>query len=143
VLTKRREELRWDLKDAKARQPKPIITKYIVAQINLRAFFWGFVGLLALMFFRQRDEWSEPLFFVYMEVLIACLAVQPWVRRTPSFWFSLAISCVYQFVIGHWLSVYHPAFVPLSLLAGYAFCAAVFVLLQKLKPEADGSSNKP
>jgi hypothetical protein len=152
VLRKRKEEIRRDIEDLRPRQPKGFISKYLdakikkhlVAQINLRAYFLGLIGLVLLMFFIHRvpDEWSDPSFVVYMLVLIACLAVQPWIRRTLSFWLSLAISCVTQFVIGHWLRVYHPAFFFLSLFAGYALCGAAFVLLQKLKPEADGSSEK-
>jgi hypothetical protein len=144
---KKRDELRLEIKEARAYHSKRNKSKYFVAQMNLRAFFIGLVGLVLLMFFtlghhRVPEEWSEPLLVVYVGVLIACLAVQPWVRRTLSFWFSLAISCVPQFLTSHWLSVYHPArsmgetkgSAFLSLLAGYALGGSMFVLLQKLKP---------
>jgi hypothetical protein len=69
-------------------------------------------------------------------------------NRTLSFWFSLAISFVPQFVVAHWLAVHHPAHSSsvakgsgfLSMLAGYAVGCSVFVLLQKLSP---GKAPKP
>jgi hypothetical protein len=144
---KKRDKLRLEIKEARAHRPKRNKSKYFVAQMNLRAYFIGLVGLVLLMFFtlghrRVQEEWSEPLFVVYVGALVACLAVQPWVRRTLSFWLSLAISCVPQFLISHWLRVYHPAHSRgetkgsafLSLLAGYALGGSMFVLLQKLKP---------
>lgn len=143
---KKRDELRMDIQEARAHHPKRNKSKYFVAQMHLRAYFIGLVGLVLLMVltyhYRVRDEWEWPLVVVYLSALIACLAVQPWVRRTLSFWFSLAISFVPQIVVAHWLAVYHPthsrsglkgsAF--LSMLAGYALGGCVFVLLQKLKP---------
>jgi hypothetical protein len=112
--TKKRDGLRQEIKEARAHHPKRNKSKYFEAQINLRAYFLGLGGLVLLMFFtlshhRVPDEWSMSLFVLYLGTLIACLAVQPWVRRTLSFWLSLAISCVPQFVISHWLNAYHPA----------------------------------
>jgi len=144
---KKRDGLRLEIKEARAHHPKRNKSKYFEAQLNLRAFFLGLVGLVLLMFFtlghhHVPDEWSFPLFVVYLGILMACLAVQPWVRRTLSFWLSLAISCLPQFVISHWLNVYHPAHslgetkgsAFLSLLVGYLLGGGVFVLLQRLKP---------
>ena len=144
---KKRDGLRQEIKEARAHHPKRNKSKYFEAQLNLRAYFLGLAGLALLMLFtlghnRVPDEWSLPLLVVYLGTLIACLAVQPWVRRTLSFWLSLAISWVPQFVISHWLNVYHPAHslgetkgsAFLSLLAGYVLGSGVFILLQKLKP---------
>jgi hypothetical protein len=41
VLSKRRDELRWDLKDAKRRQPNRIVSKYLVPQNELARPFLG------------------------------------------------------------------------------------------------------
>lgn len=146
---KKREGLRQEIKEARTHHTKRK-SKYFQAQINLRAFFLGLVGLVLLMFLtlghhRVSEEWSLPLFVACLGTLIACLAVQSWVMRTLSFWLSLAISCVTQFVISHWLTVYHPArsrgetkgSVILGLSAGYILGCGVFVLLQKLKPEQE------
>jgi hypothetical protein len=141
---KKRDELRLDINEAKQHRPRK--SKYFVAQISLRWFFIGIVGLMLLLFALPRtrgvlDDWSEPIAVMYTGALLACLSVQPWVRQAWSFWLAVAISCVPEFFVSHWLTVYHPAqskagskgswFV--SLLAGYVVGCAVFVLLQKLK----------
>ena len=147
---KKREELRFDIKEAREHHPKRNKSKYFVAQINLRAYFIGLAGLVVLMVVtlghhRIPEEWLWPLFVVYVSALIACLAVQPWVRRTVDFWLCLAISFVPQFMVAHWLAVYHPArsnggakgSAVLSMLAGYVLGGSLFMLLQKLKPRKE------
>ncbi len=146
---KKRDELRFDIKEARAHSPKRKKSKYFVAKINLRAYFIGLAGALLLIVVtlghHVPEEWSWPLFVVYVSALIACLAVQPWVRRTLDFWLCLGISFVPQFVVAHWLAVYHPArsnsgakgSAFLSMLAGYALGGGLFLLLQKLKPESE------
>ena len=144
---KKRDELRFDIKEARAHSPKRKKSKYFVANINLRAYFIGLAGAVVLMvvtlgYHRVPEEWFWPLLVVYTSALIACLAVQPWVRRTVDFWLSLAISFVPQFAVAHWLAVYHPArsnggakgSAFLSMLAGYVLGGALFLLLQKVKP---------
>lgn len=147
VRAKKRDELRFDIKEARVHNPKRRKSKYFVAHMNLRAYFIGLAGAVLLMVVtlghhRVRDEWSWPLFVVYISAFIACLAVQPWVRRTVDFWLCLAISFVPQFAVAHWLAVYHPAHSNsgakgsafLSMLAGYLLGGALFLLLQKIKP---------
>jgi len=144
---KKRDELRFDIKEARAHNPKRKKSKYFVAQMNLRAFFIGLAVPILLMVLspshhRVSDEWSWPLFVVYISALIACLAVQPWLRRTLYFWLCLVISFAPQFVVARWFAVYHPsrsnsgakgsAF--LSMLAGYLLGGALFLVLQKLRP---------
>jgi hypothetical protein len=143
---KKRDELRLEIDEAGAHHPKRNKSKYFVAHMNLRAYFIGLVGLVLLMIlafhYRVPDEWFWPLFTVCLGALIACLAVQPWLRRTLSFWLSLVVSFVPQFFVAHWLAVYHPAHSRaevrgsgfLSLLSGYLLGGALFLLLQKLKP---------
>lgn len=144
---KKRDELHLEIKEARAHHPKRNKSKYFVAQMNLRAYFIGLVGLVLLMFLtlrshRLRDEWADPIFFVYSGALIACSAVQPWVRRTLSFWLSLAVASIPQFVVSHWLTVYHPAHSRaefrgsgfLSMVTGWIGGSAVFLLLERLKP---------
>ena len=143
---KKRDQLRLEIKDVRAHSPKRKKSKYFVAQINLGAFILSLIGPVLLVFLFQGhhlvpEEWSFSIFVIYMGAILACLAVQPWVRRTLSFWLSLAISCVPQFMVSHWLSVYHLAHSRgdvkgsafLSILAGYILGGALFVLLQKLK----------
>ena len=144
---KKREELRFDIKEARAHNPKRKKSKYFAAKLNLRAYFIGLAGGLLMMVVmlghhRVPDEWSWPLFVVYGSALIACLAVQPWVRKTLSFWLCLTISFVPQFVVAHWLAVHHPARSSsgakgaafLSTLAGYVLGGTLFLVLQKLRP---------
>ena len=146
VRAQKRDELRLEIQEARAHQPKRRKSRYFVSQISLRWFFIGLIGAGILMFLTIRPhrpvyEWSEPILVVYTGCLLACLAVQPWVRRTLSFWLSLTIACVPQFVVSHWLTVYHPAGSRgesrgtwlLSILSGYMVGGAVFLLLQKLK----------
>lgn len=148
VRAKKRDESRLEIQELRAHQPKRKESKYFVAQIRLRWFFIGLVGAVLLMFLTIRPhrpayEWSEPIIVVYTGCLLACLVVQPWVRRTLSFWLSLTIACVPQFIVSHWLTVYHPAQSRgaskgtwfLSIFSGYVVGGAVFLLLQKLKPE--------
>jgi hypothetical protein len=99
--------------------------------------------LVGLLHYRVPDEWSWPLFVVYVAALVACLAVQPWVRRTLTFWISLLISFVVQLCVAHWLAVYHPAYSRgqfrgsafLSTAAGYVFGCVVFLLIQRLSQQ--------
>jgi hypothetical protein len=151
----KRSELRQEIKETRAHQPKRKKSKYFVAQINLRWFFVGFAGALFLMFLTVRphrpiDEWSEPILVVYMGALLAFLSVQPWVRRTLNFWISLTITCVPQLVVSHWLTVYHPAHSRgggkgiwfLSILSGYVVGGPLFLLLRKLNPYQEAETTK-
>lgn len=146
----KRAVAREEIKEARAHRPKKK-SKYFVAQMNLGWFFAGLVGLGLLLFLTLRhphglpDEWSEPVAVVYCGALIACLAVQPWLRRTANFWFSLAVSCIPQFFISHWLVLHHPAHSrgdskgawSLSIPAGYLVGGALFLMLQRLKPREE------
>ena len=147
---KKRDELRFDIKEARAHNPKRRKSKYFVTQMNLRAYFIGLAVPVLFMVLSPShhhipDEWFWPVFVVYISGLMACLAVQPWVRRTLDFWLCLAISFVPQFVVARWLAVYHPArsnsgakgSAFLSMLAGYVLGGALFLLLQKVKPRPE------
>jgi hypothetical protein len=145
---KRRDSLRLDIEEARPHRQRRNQSKYFVTQMNLGACFIGLaIGVALLMIFtpshgRFPDEWLFPLVVVYLGGLIACLAVQPWVRETFSFWICLAISFVPQFFVARWLTVYHPSHsrsgdkgsAILSMLAGYLVGGALFLLMQKLKP---------
>ena len=145
--TRKRDYLRLEFEEARGNRRKRKKSKYFVAQINLPAYFIGLVVLLLLMFLtlghhRVPDEWSWPLIVVYVGALIACLAVQPWVRQTLSFWFSLAVSFFPQFVVARWLAVSHPTYPSsatkgsalVSIIPGYLLGIVLFRLLQRLKP---------
>lgn len=148
VRARKRDELRFDIREARAHNPKRNKSKYFVAQMDLRACLIGLAVPVLLMVISPShdlfsDELGWPLYVVYISALLACLAVQPWVRRTCAFWLCLAISFVPQFVVARWLAIYHPtgtdsgmkgsAF--LSMLAGYVLGGVLFLILQKLKPE--------
>jgi hypothetical protein len=147
VRVKGRDERRFEAKNARARRPKPKPSKYFVAKLRLPWFLLGLLGLLLLMFllmgqFDLSDEWSEPVFVVYIAAFIACLAVQPWIRKNLRFWLALAISSIPEFAVSHWLALNYSGSSRyglkvrcfLSLLVGYPFAAALFILFEKLKP---------
>jgi hypothetical protein len=82
VRTKKRDELRQEIQEARAHKPKRKKSKYLLTQINLRWFFVGLVGAVLLMFLTIRPhhrvyEWSEPILVVYTGCLMAIVAVQP------------------------------------------------------------------
>jgi hypothetical protein len=146
----RREVVRQEIKEARAYRPKTKKSKYFASQMNLGWFFTGIVGLVPLMILMLRphrllDVWTEPVAATYTGALLACSVVQPWLRRTASFWISLAVSCIPQFFICRWLSVYHPPHSRgegkgmwfLSILAGYVVGGALFLLIQRIKPKED------
>jgi hypothetical protein len=123
-------------------------SNYLVTRINLGEFFVGSVGLVLLTIptlgsHRIREEGKEPFLFVCTGTLIWWVAVQPWVRSNFSYWVSLTASSITQFLVGHWLVVYHPAFAKselkaagvLSMLAGAVVGVPLFLLLQRLKSE--------
>jgi hypothetical protein len=146
---RKRENLRLDIEELRAHRRKLSQSKYLAAQMNLRAFFIGLAApLVAVLIFGRHhlpEEWAWPLFVVYLGALIACSAVQPWVRHTLSFWFSLVVSSVPEFVVARWLAVYHPTnsssgakgALFLCLLAGYLLGGALFLLLQRLEPSPE------
>jgi len=141
---RKREHFRLDIEEARAhRQRKK--SKYFVTKMNLQAYFIGLAGFIVVLILIPRhhgapNQWLWPAVVVYLGSLIACLIVQPWVRRTVSFWFSLAISFVPQVLVARWLAVHDPVHGEskgsgvLSMLAGYVLGASIFLLLQKLKP---------
>jgi len=86
------------------------------------------------------QKWLLPIIFAAYGFVCAVSAVQPWLRQTRSFWVSLAVACVVQLVVGHFINVRlapesrnelrGAAF--LAILAGYAVASPLFLLLQKL-----------
>ncbi len=149
---KKREVARLTAEEEREHHRKPIRSKYFVTTINLWWLFLGIAGLIPLMLLMWRphrvfDEWTEPVAVTYTGAVMACSYVQPWLRRTFSFWFSLMVSAVPQFYVSRWLTVYHPAHNRsgskgiwfLSILVGYAVGGALFLLLQKLKPTEEES----
>lgn len=147
---KKREVARLEIKEARRHHPSPKGTKYFVARINGWMLLLLVLGVpllvISLMVFHLApEEWGFPILAICMGAVIAVSAVQPWLRQTLSFWFSLVISCTVQLLVGCWISVHlapdsrnelkGAAF--LTILPGYAVGAALFLLLQKLKPKKD------
>ncbi len=121
-------------------------SNYLVTRINWGEFFIGSVGLVLLAILtlgshRIREACKAPILFVCTGTLIWWVGVQPWVRSKSSYWISLTASSITQFLVGHWLVVYHPAFAKsdfkaagvLSMLAGAVVGVPLFLLLQRLK----------
>ncbi len=145
---KKRDEFRLDVQEVRAHRRKK--SRYFANRMNLGGVLIVLGGELVLLLVITPHEplyvWLETILVVYFGTFLMCLAVQPWVRRTVSFWASLVISCLVQFMVNHWLTVHHLAGFTehgnglwfLSILSGYVVGGAVFLLLQKLRP-AQGS----
>jgi hypothetical protein len=96
-------------------------------------------------------EWVLPIIFTCYGIVCAVSAVQPWLRRTRSFWVSLAIAGIVQLFVGHIINarlapqsrgeLKGSAF--LAILAGYAVAIPLFLLLQSTKPKSAPESKSP
>ena len=143
---KGRAELREELQELRGPRRKRKKSKYLVTQMNIGGFFIGLAGMvicwLVMPFSLSPTGWGESISLVYLGALLAVLAVQPWVRKTARFWVCLLISMVPQFLLSHWLAVYHPGRTRgadkgnwgMSLLSGWLLGSVVFFLFQKIRP---------
>lgn len=147
---KKREMARLEFKEARRHRPSPKGTKYFVAKMNGWMLLLVALGspllVISLMAFHLvREEWDFPILTAFIGTVIAASIVQPWLRRTASFWLAVVISCTVQLFVGHWISVDQApqsrselkgaAF--LAIIVGYAVGTPLFLLLQKLKPKED------
>ena len=84
-------------------------------------------------------------------VVSAISGVQPWVRQTKSFWWTLPVAAFVQLLVGHIIKAHlamesrnelrGAAF--LAIPAGYAVALPLFLLLQKsFKETTSGSSSQ-
>ncbi|HWG18717.1 MAG TPA: hypothetical protein VN678_12690 [Acidobacteriaceae bacterium] len=143
---KKREHRRREFDEMNSEIVKRSKSKYFVAQISLPGILACLAGEAIFLILLpsghpMREAWLWPLIAVYMGAFLTILVVQEWVRWTVSFWVSLVVSLVPQFLVARWLAVYHPshsrggergaAF--LSLFAGWLVGVPLFLLLQKLK----------
>jgi len=147
--TEKRQVARLTAMENRKHHPKPKDTKYFVAKPKI---YFALV-LVALVFvasllvvprsYRIPDEWQEPALAALTGASIAFFWVQPSIRRTASFWFSMVVACIVQVLACHWLTAYFHLHKGgggkgiwfLSISAGYAVGAALFLLLQRLEPK--------
>jgi len=145
----KRQVARLTAMENRERHPKPKDTKYFVAKPKI---YWALV-VVALVFvayllivprsYRIPAEWEEPALAALTGASMAFFCVQPSIRQTVGFWFSMVVACIVQVLSCHWLTAYfHPrtrgdgkGIWLLSISAGYAVGAAVFLLLQRFKPK--------
>jgi hypothetical protein len=148
----KREITRLEIKEARRHRPSTKGSKYFVSQMSGWMILLLISGELLLMvplmiFHWVQEEWAFAILLVWTGALIGVSAVQPWLRRTRSFWLSLVVSCAVQLFAGHWISAH---FAPrsrnemkgagfLAMFAGYLVGALLFLLLQKLKPQKDSN----
>jgi hypothetical protein len=131
-------------------RPSRTSSKYFVANANLWLLLPLILGAVFLVIYLDifhlvREEWEFPILAVSMGIVIAITMVQSWVKETVSFWISLIASCLVQLPIAYWISVHWAprtrgelkggAFLVIGI--GYAVGAALFLLLQKLKPRKE------
>lgn len=142
---KKRDVARFEIQEAKRYRPSKKGSKYFVPRINGWMMLLVVVGspllvIVLMVFHLVPEEWFFPILSVCMGALIAVALVQPWLRKTSSFWISLFVSCAVQLMVGYWFSV---RFAPqtrselkgagfLTILPGYLVGALLFLLLQKL-----------
>jgi hypothetical protein len=143
---KKRDVARLEIEEARKQRPSPKGTKYFVAQIRGRwlLLLLSPTLLVVLLSFPHvvPEEWVLPIIFASYGAVIAISAVQPWLRQTRSFWFSLPVAFIVQLFVGHIITVRlapqsrgelkGAAF--LAILAGYGVGVPLFLLLQKAKP---------
>ncbi|MDR3764048.1 MAG: hypothetical protein P4M01_08145 [Acidobacteriota bacterium] len=149
---KRHIERMTAFEDAK-HHPQPKDTKYFVARNKswlpmIVAFAVPILGMALLAVSRVPDVWWLPTLASLFGLAWALLYLQPWVKKTISFWFCIAISCAIQFISIHWLDVHYPALSNasgkgqffLGILAGWAVGGALFLILQRFKPKQETES---
>jgi len=142
---KKRDIARLEIQEARKHRSSKKGSKYFVAKAN--GWMLLLIGLgspalviVLMVFHLVPEEWFFPILSVCMGALIAIAAVQPWLRKTSSFWISLVASCAVQLVFGYWLSVH---FAPqtrgelkgvgvLTIIPGYLVGVLLFLLFQKL-----------
>lgn len=146
--SKKREVARLEYKETKRYRRPRKASKYFVARMNGWMILIGVVVIpllviLLMVYHVVPEEWDFPIMTVCMGAFFAVVMVQPWLRRTVSFWFSLVISCAVQVFVAHWINVRHALSSRgelkgagfLAMLAGYSVGAVLFLLMQRLKPK--------
>jgi len=141
-----RDIVRQEIKEARKYRSSKKASKYFVARANGWTLLLVTVGspllVIGLMVFHLvPEEWLFPILSVCMGALLAILAVQPWLRKTSSFWISLVVSCAVQLTVGYWISVQLAPQTTgelkgagfLTIIPGYAVGILSFALLQKLE----------
>jgi hypothetical protein len=147
---RKREIARLEMKEVRRHRPSPKGTKYFVARTNgwmllLLTLGVPLLVISLLAFHLVREEWDLPILAACMGAVIAISAMQQWLRQKVSFWLSAVISYAVQLFVGHWISVHQAPHsrgalkgaVFLAIVVGYAVGAALFLLLQKLKPKEE------
>lgn len=125
-------------------------SKYFVARIN----GWMILAIIVVPaalalslegFHLVSESWGFAILTAGMGILIAIAGVQPWLRRSLTFWISLPVAIAVQLLLGRWISAHvslrgrnsmkGAGF--LTLAVGYAVGWAIFLLLQKLRPSEE------
>jgi len=151
---KKRDVFRQEIKEARKHRSSKKPSTYFVAKANGWMLLLVAVGspllVIGLMVFHLvPQEWLFPILSVCMGALIPIGIVQPWLRKTSSFWISLVVSCAVQLTVGYWISVHlapqtsselkRAGF--LTIIPGYAVGILSFFVLQKLEPRQDSQPN--
>lgn len=154
ACSKKREVARLEYKETRRYRRQRKSSKYFVARMNGWMVLIGIVVIplldISLMVYHVvPEEWDFPIITLCMGAFFAVLMVQPWLRRTVSFWLSLVISCAVQVLVAHWINVRHAlnsrgelkgaGF--LAMLAGYSTGAVLFLLMQRLKTKKEPRSD--
>jgi hypothetical protein len=147
---KKRQVARLEYKED-TKHSKP--SKYLLRNLDWGMFLFGLPLILLSLttFYFLPAEWNFPIFETSMGAVLAVSIVRPWLYRTISFWLSLVIACNVQLLIGHWLNVHDATQArhdikgvgSLTVIVGYVVGAFVFLLIQRLKPNAPSGRSIP
>jgi hypothetical protein len=146
----KRQAARREYREFQRHRPSPKITKYLIPHATNWTPLLFALGAPALVFSLAGlhlipERWVIPVLTACIGLTIGISIVQPWLRRTLSFWLSLAVACTVQLFVGYWIDV-RAALLRgssakgagfLSLFVGYAVGVPLFLLLQKLKPSQE------
>jgi hypothetical protein len=152
---KHREVTRQEYRETTRHRRPPKASKYFVARMNGWALLLVALGVPLLVFLLVDSHvvpgvWDLPVLAASMGAVIAVAAVQPWLKRTASFWLSLVVSGAVQLFVGRWISMHQSLHsrnalkggVFLAILAGYAVGVVLFLLVRRLnlKQESQGEA---
>jgi hypothetical protein len=151
-----RQAARREYREFRRRRPSPKITKYLVPRANGWMLLLLALGTPALVLSLWGlhvipEPWVLPVLTAAIGLAIGISIVQPWLRRTLSFWLSLAVACAVQLLAACWIGAHTNLLAGnnmkgagfLSLFVGYAVGVPLFFLLQKLKPNKDPQVRPP
>jgi hypothetical protein len=152
----KKQAARREYREFRRHRPAPKITKYLVPRANGWMLLLLALGTPALVLSLWGlhvipEPWVLPVLAASIGFSTGITIVQPWLRRTLSFWLALAVACIVQLFVARWIDARTDLLAGnsmkgaglLSLFVGYAVAVPLFFLLQKLEPSKDPQVRPP